>query len=751
MRRIAASLALVCSALVAFSVPTTVHAASSTPQLEMIAHAIGTQTTGPSGFPSPNAVIPWGIDRLDARSGRDNTFTFTTDGAGVKAYIVDSGVNGTHPEFSARVLPGWSYRSRVSDPTGAALSSYNASIAAYNMNPTTGISPCVDNPAFPHRYRPSTIDGIRSDSDVGTIDNDGHGTHVAGIIGGITTGVSKGVSIVPVRVLDSCGAGTTTMVLGGLNWILADHQPGEKAVINMSIGFDSTATSIDAAIKNLLAEGIVIVAASGNEGGSACGITPAGTDGTISVGSSAYNDTESYFTNYGSCVDIFAPGQSIVSSWPWCDSVPLCGPTAVVDTYLGLSGTSMAAPHVTGAVARFLQSATVTATTSVDAWNWLKATATCNAITYYTPTATEKSRVGAVKTPNRLLAVDAPATVPCAPSSVTATVTSKSSVVTWEEVPAGNGSAITAYTATAMPGGKSCSVPSGTTCTITGLVNNTAYSISVAASNGVGVGTASTAVSITPVGPPGAVTSLVAATQKNALDVSWVQAEGDATGIAYTATATPGGGTCSSTETALTSCSIVGLINGTQYTVSVVGTNTYGIGTATTATGLADGIPDVPATSMSTIGNKSVTVAWPAITSSIGVTYVVTSTPGNFSCTTTETSCVVSGLKNGVNYTFAITTRTATGQVASAALEMAARPGFTVKKSIVKRKSRTPLTWLVSSVSTGKKTWSESGRCSIVGTKLNAPKSSTTCVVTLKVAKKGKYPAMSTTVRIAVE
>ena len=331
------------------------------------------------------------------------------------------------------------------------------------------------------------------------------------------------------------------------------------------------------------------------------------------------------------------------------------------------------------------------------------------------------------------------------------TVTSKSSVVTWEEVPAGNGSAITAYTATAMPGGKSCSVPSGTTCTITGLVNNTAYSISVAASNGVGVGTASTAVSITPVGPPGAVTSLVAATQKNALDVSWVQAEGDATGIAYTATATPGGGTCSSTETALTSCSIVGLINGTQYTVSVVGTNTYGIGTATTATGLADGIPDVPATSMSTIGNKSVTVAWPAITSSIGVTYVVTSTPGNFSCTTTETSCVVSGLKNGVNYTFAITTRTATGQVASAALEIAARPGFTVKKSIVKRKSRTPLTWLVSSVSTGKKTWSESGRCSIVGTKLNAPKSSTTCVVTLKVAKKGKYPAMSTTVRIAVE
>jgi len=742
MRRIAVAIALMCSALVAFATPTSVHAASSAPEPEMIAHAIGTQTTGPSGFLAPNAVIPWGIDRIDSRTGRDNSFTYTTDGTGVKAYIVDSGVNATHPEFSARVLPGWSYRSRVSDPTGAALSSYNLSIAAYNANPANGISPCAYN-STTHQYVPSTVDGFRNDADVGMIDNDGHGTHVAGIIGGITTGVAKGVSIVPVRVLDSCGAGTTTMVLNGLNWILADHKDGEKAVVNMSIGFESTASSIDTAIKSLLAEGIVIVAASGNDGTSACGITPAGTDGTISVAASAYNDTEPYFTNFGSCVDIFAPGQAIVSSWPKYLSI--------TNTYAGETGTSMAAPHVTGAVARFLQSATVTATTPTDAWNWLKTNATCNAITYYTPTATEASRAGAVKTANRLLAVDAPATVPCAPGNVTATVTSRSSVVTWDEVAAGNGAAVTAYTATATPGGKTCSVPSGTTCTITGLMNNTAYSISVAATNSVGIGMPSTAVTVTPVGPPGAVTSLVAATQKNALDVSWVQAEGDGTGITYTATATPGGGTCSSTETTMTACTITGLVNGTQYSVAVVGTNTYGTGTTTTATGLADGIPDVPATSMSIAGSKSVTVAWPAITSSVGVTYVVTSTPGNFTCTTTETSCVVSGLKNGVNYTFAITTRTATGQVASAALEIAARPGFTVKKSIVKRKSRTPLTWLVSSVSTGKKTWSESGRCSIVGTKLNAPKSSTTCVVTLKVAKKGKYPAMSTTVRIAVE
>jgi hypothetical protein len=282
-------------------------------------------------------------------------------------------------------------------------------------------------------------------------------------------------------------------------------------------------------------------------------------------------------------------------------------------------------------------------------------------------------------------------------------------------------------------------------------VNNTAYTIAVAATNGVGVGASSTAVGITPVGPPGAVTSLVAVTQKNALDVSWVQAEGDGAGITYTATATPGGSTCTSTETAMTSCTITDLINGTEYTVSVVGTNTYGTGTATTATGLADGVPDVPASSMSVVGSRSVTIAWPAITSSINVTYVVTSTPGNLTCSSTQTSCVVTGLKNGVNYTFTITTKTATGQVAATGVQLVARPGFTVKKSIVKKGSTTPLSWLITSLSTGKKTWSETGPCVIVGTKLKAPKASASCVVTLKVAKKGKYPAMSTRLRVTVK
>ena len=741
MRRLIAVFALASSSLVALAVPVPVHAANTVPETDLIARKLTTQTTGPSGFQSPNDVIPWGLDRIDSRTGRDNTFTYTTTGTGVKAYVVDSGVNGTHPEISARVLPGWSYRSLISDPTGDALASYNSSLAEYSRNPARGIRPCAYDSRI-HQNVPSTYDGVREDSDYGTVDNDGHGTHVAGAIGGTTTGVAKAVSIVPVRVLDSCGAGTETMVLYGLNWILENHLPGEKAVVNMSIGFESTATSIDTAIRDLLAEGIVVVAASGNDGGSACGITPAGTPGTIAVGASNANDGEPSFTSFGECVDIFAPGQSIISTWPKY--------LTATNTYVGETGTSMAAPHVTGAVARYLQSATVTAATPTDVWNWLKTNATCNAITYYTPTSAQPSRTGLVKTPNRLLAVEAPATVPCAPGNITTTMGSTSSVVTWEEVPAGNGSEITAYTATATPGGKFCSVPSGTTCTITELVKNTKYSISVTAKNRVGFGPASTAVSVTPGGLPGAVTSLVAATQKNALDLSWVQAEGDGTEVTYTATATPGGATCTSTASAVTKCSLTGLINGTEYTVSVIGENTYGKGTETTATGLADGAPEVPVTLMSLVGSKSVTIAWSAITSSINVTYVVTSTPGNLTCETRETSCTITGLKNGVNYTFAVTTKTTTGQVAAASIQLAVRPGFIVKKSVVKKASSTLLSSLISSLSTGKKTWSESGPCAIVGTRLKAPKGSASCVVTLKVAKKGKYPAMSTKLRVTV-
>mgnify|MGYP003864324493 FL=1 len=609
---------------------------------EPIARALGTQTVGPVELGSATGgTVPWGLDRLDARSGKNGSYTYSTDGTGVKVYVADSGINMSHPEFTGRVLPGWSYRSDVT-----ALSTYNASLNYELTHPGEGIVACVNGPS--HTTNPVLMDGVYSLSDVGTTDNDGHGTHVAGTVGGTYSGVAKAVSLVPVRVLDSCGSGTATMVRKGLEWVLANHQEGERAVVNMSIGFDVSATTIDTAIRNLMAEGIVVVAASGNSAKSACNTTPAGTPGTISVGAINTNDAETTWSNFGDCVDIFAPGDSVVSAWPKYSSL--------TNTYASESGTSMAAPHVSGAVARYLQTATVTSATPTDAWNWLRHNATCNAVTYTT------ARQLLTRTPNRLVAVDAPATAPCAPTAVTATVATKSTVVSWAEPATANGSVITGYTAMVNPGGQSC------------------------------------------------------------------------------------------TTVALT-CEILGLRAGETYAVTVTSTNALGVSAPSSATQVVpDGIPDVPVNALSVVGNKTVTVSWPSVTSSSSsaITYVVVASPGGATCATIEVSCTFIGLKNGTQYTFSVSTKTSSGQVGASSVVVTARPGFEVKKTSVKKKSRTLLSSVVTSLSKGKKTWSETGRCSISNGRLVAPATKTTCYLTLKVAKSPNFPAMSTRVKVLV-
>ncbi|KGA11421.1 hypothetical protein GM51_22640 [freshwater metagenome] len=639
MRRLLLAVALLATASVAVANVPAAQAQEVVP--ELIARALGTQTVGPVALGSATGgTVPWGLDRLDARSGKDGSFTYSTDGTGVKVYVADSGINMSHPEFTGRVLPGWSYRSDT-----AALLTYTNSLNYELTHPGEGIVACANGPT--HTVNPLTMDSVYAAGDVGTTDNDGHGSHVAGTIGGTYSGVAKAVSLVPVRVLDSCGSGTATMVRKGLEWILANHQDGERAVVNMSIGFDVSATTIDTAIKNLLAEGIVVVAASGNSAQSACNSTPAGTPGTISVGAINANDTETPWSNFGDCVDIFAPGDSIISAWPKYSSA--------TNTYFVESGTSMAAPHVSGAAARYLQTATVSSTTPADTWSWLKLNATCNAVAHASQTVLPR-------TPNRLLSVEAPAAVPCAPTSVVATVASKSTVVSWVEPVSANGSAITSYTATANPGGQSCSTTT-LTCEITGLRIGEPYAITVTASNAVGVGTASAATQVIP-----------------------------------------------------------------------------------------DGIPDVPVEALSLVGSKTVTVSWPSVTTAVNaaITYVVVASPGGATCTTTDVSCKFDGLKNGTQYTFTITTKTSSGQVGASSVVVTARPGFVVKKTSVKKKSRTLLSSVVTTVSKGKKTWSETGRCSIVKGRLVAPATVSSCYLTLRVAKSPTFPAMSTRVKVLV-
>lgn len=233
-----------------------------------------------------NAV--WGLDRIDQPAlPLSNTYTSADQGAGVRAYVVDTGVLGSHQDFSGRMVAGF-----------------------------TAIN-----------------DGR------GTVDCNGHGTHVAGTIAGSTYGVAKAASIVPVRVLDCNGSGFLSSVIAGLDWIAQVNPTGTPAVVNLSLGGGASAT-LDSAVENLVSRGITVAVAAGNSAVSACDASPARTPGALTIAASNISDGFASFSNFGTCVDMIAPGVSVTSTWISSDT------SAAV-----LSGTSMAAPHVAGLVA----------------------------------------------------------------------------------------------------------------------------------------------------------------------------------------------------------------------------------------------------------------------------------------------------------------------------------------------------------------------------------------------------------------
>lgn len=242
----------------------------------------------------------WGLDRVDQRDRPlDGSYTYNASGAGVNAYIVDTGILLSHNDFSGRA---------------------NAGFTAIN-------------------------DGN------GTNDCNGHGTHVAGTVGGSTWGVAKDVELWAVRVLGCNGSGTNSGVIAGVDWVAANAQL--PAVANMSLGGGSS-TALDDAVRSAISSGVTFVVAAGNDNANACNGSPNRVAEAITTGSSTSSDSRSSFSNWGSCVDIFAPGSSITSTW-------INGNNSTNT----ISGTSMAAPHVAGAAALYLAANSTAAPTEV--------------------------------------------------------------------------------------------------------------------------------------------------------------------------------------------------------------------------------------------------------------------------------------------------------------------------------------------------------------------------------------------------
>ena len=580
----------------------------------------------------------WGLDRIDQRDlPLSTTFSYIGSGAGVTAYVIDSGI-APHADFGTRLASGFA------------------------------------------------VSGLGS-----TVDANGHGTHVAGTIGGATWGVAKEAMLVPVRVLDASGAGSTSGVISGINWVITNHQAAVPAVANLSLG-GGVSSSLDSAISNLVNDGVVTVVAAGNSNADACGTSPARAPSAVTVGATGSTDARSSFSNYGTCLDLFAPGSGITSTW-------LNGGTRTI------SGTSMAAPHVAGAVASYWSGALSKTRQEV----------TADIIDL--ATANKVSSAGTGSTNKLLYLPPEVQDPPGAPSGATATIVSGGVTVTWAAPTSSGGGPITSYDVVTASGVAACSA-SGTalSCTVSGLTPGT-YEFKVRATNAFGSSEYSSLsnsvvftgagdnnyfvgrLALDPDGGPITTSNLNATREVGEPTIGWsstyrtlwysfLPAEDgtltlDLAGSSFDTVLGVFTGTdvVSLTkidenddenfpEGVLTSRLSLRVDNGVDYKIQVGSYWDQGGTVKISTTFVALAVPNPPTNVVGTPGDGRVFVTWSAPSShpELVSEYVVTAQPGDHRCEATApaTSCLLSSVTNGVAYSLSVVARNTVGTSSAA-------------------------------------------------------------------------------------
>ena len=570
-----------------------------------------TVVTGDTSVTSPQANATWGLDRIDQRGLPFNgQYGFTSTGRGVTAYVVDTGILATHNELAGRVLPGFT----------------------------------------------AVADGN------GTNDCNGHGTHVSGTIAGTTYGVAKDATLVPVRILACSGSGSTSGVIAGIDWMISHHTAGVPAVANMSIG-GSLSTSLNSAVDRAVADGISVVVAAGNSNLDACTTSPASAASALTVGASNLLDARASFSNWGTCVDLFAPGQSITSAG-------ISSPTATAS----MSGTSMASPHVAGAVALYLQQNPGSSPAAT-------ASAINNAATRQII-----SNPG-TGTPNRLLYTAsfdaAPNSVPASPTSLTGIAYNESVRLTWMAPSFNGGVAVSDYVVEYAAASNSTvlnwtvfphAASTTASITVTGLTNGTSYQFRVSAVNSIGRGPVSNIATATPVysGVASAPRSLTAVAGRYQATLSWTAplTNGGYTVTDYAIEASTDAGVTWVRKTDLvssaTTATLTGLAGNVVHQFRVKAINTAGQSAASNiaeVTPTANTAPSTVRTIVATPSLLGATVSWvaPLDTGGSAITgYVVdysvdgTNYAGAKSLSSGVRSTTFTGLAGGVEHTIRV-------------------------------------------------------------------------------------------------